>query len=169
MSSQGVTLTDLQEAERTFSRSRVERQAQEQPSLKPVGPGALEGGPRKHEPVAAPTQEAGKSCQPWEVSAGVESRVWGAAGGLLLTGSQCLLLCSGHLSGSLFTEMILWTRKWQPIPVFLPGEPHGQRSLVGYSPGGRKESDTTWQQNNNSLSLAMGCKRVEKGGHTNSL
>ena len=79
MSSQGVTLTDLQEAERTFSRSRVERQAQEQPSLKPVGPGALEGGPRKHEPVAAPTQEAGKSCQPWEVSAGVESRVWGAA------------------------------------------------------------------------------------------
>ncbi|XP_025141044.3 protein phosphatase 1 regulatory subunit 12B isoform X6 [Bubalus bubalis] len=64
-STQGVTLTDLQEAERTFSRSRVERQAQEQPSLKPVGPGALEGGPRKHEPVAAPTQEAGKSCQPW--------------------------------------------------------------------------------------------------------
>lgn len=111
MSSQGVTLTDLQEAERTFSRSRVERQAQEQPSLKPVGPGALEGGPRKHEPVAAPTQEAGKSCQPWgrspegEVSAGVESRVWGAAGGLLLTGSQCLLLCSGHLSGSLFTSI----------------------------------------------------------------
>ena len=33
--------------------------------------------------------------------------------------------------------------KWQPIPVFLPGESHGQRSLVGYSPWGRKESDTT--------------------------
>ncbi|XP_059731594.1 protein phosphatase 1 regulatory subunit 12B isoform X2 [Bos taurus] len=64
-STQGVTLTDLQEAERTFSRSRVERQAQEQPSLKPVGPGALEGGPRKHEPLAAPTQEAGESRQPW--------------------------------------------------------------------------------------------------------
>ena len=28
-------------------------------------------------------------------------------------------------------------------PVFLPGESHGQRSLVGYSPWGRKESDTT--------------------------
>ena len=27
-------------------------------------------------------------------------------------------------------------RKWQPAPVFLPGEPHGQRSLVGYSPWG---------------------------------
>uniref|UniRef100_A0A8B9YVC1 Protein phosphatase 1 regulatory subunit n=1 Tax=Bos mutus grunniens TaxID=30521 RepID=A0A8B9YVC1_BOSMU len=64
-STQGVTLTDLQEAERTFSRSRVERQAQEQPSLKPVGPGALEGGPRKHEPLAAPTQEAGESRQTW--------------------------------------------------------------------------------------------------------
>ena len=31
-----------------------------------------------------------------------------------------------------------WRRKWQPIPVFLPGESHGQRSLVGYSPWGCK-------------------------------
>ena len=36
---------------------------------------------------------------------------------------------------------ILWRREWQPTPVFLPGEPHGQRSLVGYSPWGRKELD----------------------------
>ena len=36
-----------------------------------------------------------------------------------------------------------WRRKWQPTPVFLPGESHGGRSLVGYSPWGRKESDTT--------------------------
>ena len=34
-------------------------------------------------------------------------------------------------------------RAWQPTPVFLPRESHGQRSLVGYSPWGRKESDTT--------------------------
>ena len=33
-------------------------------------------------------------------------------------------------------------RKWQPIPVFLPGEFHEQRSLAGYSPWGCKESDT---------------------------
>ena len=33
--------------------------------------------------------------------------------------------------------------KWQPTPVLLPGESHGQRSLVGYSPWSRKESDTT--------------------------
>ena len=29
-----------------------------------------------------------------------------------------------------------WRRKWQPIPVFLPGKIHGQRSLAGYSPWG---------------------------------
>ena len=38
---------------------------------------------------------------------------------------------------------IPWRRKWQPTPVFLPGKSHGLRSLVGYSPWGRKESDTT--------------------------
>ena len=43
---------------------------------------------------------------------------------------------------SLFTFMH-WRRKWQPTPVFLPGESHGWRSLVGYSPWGHKESDTT--------------------------
>ena len=32
---------------------------------------------------------------------------------------------------------------WQPTPVFLPGESHGQRSLAGYSPQGHKESDRT--------------------------
>ena len=32
---------------------------------------------------------------------------------------------------------------WQPTPVFFPGKFHGQRSLVGYSPWGPKESDTT--------------------------
>ena len=36
-----------------------------------------------------------------------------------------------------------WSRKWQPLPVFLPGEFHGQRILVGYSPWGRKELETT--------------------------
>ena len=38
---------------------------------------------------------------------------------------------------------ILWSRKWQPTPVFLPGKFHGQKSLAGYSPWGHKESDTT--------------------------
>ena len=49
-----------------------------------------------------------------------------------------------------YTDLYLhWRRKWQPTPVFLPGESHGQRSLVGCSPWGRTESDmteATWQQ-----------------------
>ena len=40
-------------------------------------------------------------------------------------------------------EKIPWRRTQQLIPVFLPGEFHGQRSLVRYSPWGRKELDTT--------------------------
>ena len=43
---------------------------------------------------------------------------------------------------SLFTFMH-WRRKWQPTPVFLPGESQGQRSLVSYRLLGRTESDTT--------------------------
>jgi len=40
-----------------------------------------------------------------------------------------------------------WRRAWQPIPVFLPGKSHGQKSLGGYSPWIQKESDTTEQLN----------------------
>ena len=36
-----------------------------------------------------------------------------------------------------------WRRRWHPTPVPLPGKSHGWRSLVGYSPWGREESDTT--------------------------
>ena len=36
-----------------------------------------------------------------------------------------------------------WRRKWQPTPVFLPGESHGRRSLVGCRPWGLEESNTT--------------------------
>ena len=43
---------------------------------------------------------------------------------------------------SLFTFMH-WRRKWQPTPVLLPGESQGRQSLVGYSPWGRTELDTT--------------------------
>ena len=38
---------------------------------------------------------------------------------------------------------IHWRREWQSTPVFLPGESHGQRSLAGYSPQGRKGLDMT--------------------------
>ena len=41
------------------------------------------------------------------------------------------------------SSRLLWRRQWQPTPVLLPGKSHGQRSLVGCSPWGREESDTT--------------------------
>ena len=42
-----------------------------------------------------------------------------------------------------WVKKILWRRKWQATPVCLPGESHGQRSLLGYSPWGRKELNLT--------------------------
>ena len=42
-----------------------------------------------------------------------------------------------------FSTFMHWRRKWQPTPVLLPGESHGQRGLVGCSPWGHTESDTT--------------------------
>ena len=41
---------------------------------------------------------------------------------------------------------IPWRREWLRTPVFLSGESHGQRSLAGYSPSGRKESGMTEHQ-----------------------
>ena len=46
----------------------------------------------------------------------------------------------GHDFTFTFTH---WRRKWQPTPVFLPGESQGQGSLVGFRLWGRTESDTT--------------------------
>ena len=56
-----------------------------------------------------------------------------------------------HLPGQETQEMqvdpsvgkIPWRRKWQPTPVFLPGESHGWRSLLGFSPWYCKKSDPT--------------------------
>ena len=49
-----------------------------------------------------------------------------------------------------WVRKVPWRRKWQPTPVYLPGKSQGQRALVGCSPRGCKEPDTTegraWQQ-----------------------
>jgi len=47
-----------------------------------------------------------------------------------------------------------WKRKWHPTSVFLPGKLNGQRSLLGDSPWGHKEQDTTKQLSMLSLSLS---------------
>ena len=48
-----------------------------------------------------------------------------------------------------------WRRQWHPTPVFLPGESHGRRSLVGRSPWGCRESDTTERFHFHALEKAM--------------
>ena len=50
---------------------------------------------------------------------------------------------SGDLGSSPGLGRFLWRREWLHIPVFLPGELHGQRSLAGYSPWGHKVLDVT--------------------------
>ena len=54
---------------------------------------------------------------------------------------------------------IPWRRKSQPTPVFLPGTSHGQRSLVGYSPGGCKQSDMAQWLNTTTTNKAV-CLKV---------
>ena len=55
-------------------------------------------------------------------------------------------------------EKIPWRREWQPTPVFLLREVHGQRNLVGYSPWDHKESDTTER-----LFFLLWMRRVTEG------
>ena len=60
-----------------------------------------------------------------------------------------------------WARKIPWRREWLPSPVFLSGKSHGQGSLVGYSPRGHKESDTTerlsthacWKRHPDTVSL----------------
>ena len=62
-----------------------------------------------------------------------------------LSGKRICLQCRSHRSCKfdLWVTKIPWRRKWQPTPVFLPGEFHGRRNLAGYRPQGCKESETT--------------------------
>ena len=53
------------------------------------------------------------------------------------------LSLSLHTHTHTHTHTVSWRRKWQPTPVFLPGEFHGQRKLVGYSPWSCQELDMT--------------------------
>ena len=57
-----------------------------------------------------------------------------------------------------------WDDQWQPTPVFLPGESHGQRSLTGYSPQGHRKSDMTER-----LTLLLHFPSLHGVSHTLSL
>ena len=56
---------------------------------------------------------------------------------------QTICLQCGRPGFNPWAGKMPWRRKWQPTAVFLPGESHGQRSLAGDGPWGRKESDMT--------------------------
>ena len=83
-----------------------------------------------------------KSLQTTNVSTDVQKRKPQSGG---TSGKEPAYQCKRHKKCGFnpWVREIPWRRKWQPTPVFLPGECHGQRSLVGYNPWGHKESDMT--------------------------
>ena len=85
------------------------------------------------------------STAPWS-SVYIHCNTSASLAGLLwwLRWKRICLHC-GRLKFNPWVRKIPWRREWQPTLVFLLGEFHGQRSLVGYSPCGHKESDMTEQ------------------------
>ena len=83
---------------------------------------------------------------------------WAAVYGVAQSWTRLRWLSSLAAAGHIW-----WRRQWQPTPVLLPGKSHGQRSLVGCSPWGREESDTTeW------LHFTFHFHALEKGMATHS-
>ena len=84
---------------------------------------------------------------PWTVEPGRLQSMGPQRVGHDWVASLSLSLQCGRPGFDPWVGKILWRQKWQPTPVLLPGKSHGQRSLVGYSTWGRKESDTTERLN----------------------
>ena len=62
---------------------------------------------------------------------------------------------------------IPWRRGWQSTPVFLPGKSHGPRNLVGYSPWGRKELDTTDHARTKYINISKSVAHLNMNVHIN--
>ena len=78
----------------------------------------------------------------------------------LLTESPCQCRRHERHRFDSWVGKIPWRRQWHPTPVLLLGESYGQRSLAGYSPWGRKESDTTeWLSTHERWATARGSAR----------
>ena len=80
-----------------------------------------------------------------------------------------MLLCQGNKTGKItqylkgkitFSKRALRRRQWHPTPVLLPGKSHGRRSLVGCSPWGHEESDTTERLH---FHFSLSCTREGNG------
>ena len=73
---------------------------------------------------------------------------------------------AGDVKFDPLVRKIPWRRKWQPTPVFLPGKSHRQRSLVGYSPWGRKsESVSEVTQSCSTVCNPMECSLPSSSVH----
>ena len=101
-----------------------------------------------HVPGASPRADSKPQC--WVILTRKPRKLTGA----LCLPAQPLVCLVAYFSLSLFSSFsshrhkkrtlsMFSPRKWQSTPVLLPGKSHGQRTLVGYSPWGRKESGTT--------------------------
>ena len=88
--------------------------------------------------LAGEVEMASERVGDWHSAVRINQRVF--PGGSV--GKSVCLQC-GRSGFNSWVGKIPWRRKWHPIPVLLPGKSHGQRSLVGYSSRGHKESDTT--------------------------
>ena len=78
--------------------------------------------------------------EPCDVLTSIRKNLLQSLGVLWLRWQSVCLQC-GRPGFDPWVGNIPWRRKWQSTPVLLPGKSHGQRSLVGYSPWGCKESD----------------------------
>ena len=97
-------------------------------------------------------------------------------GGVPESGTECACRCRRCQRWEFdpWVRKIRWRRKWRPTPVSLPGQAHGQRRLVGYSPWRSRESDTSewlatrvdthmiqWQRKPSCQPLTHGLQRLE--------
>ena len=92
---------------------------------------------------------------------------WGFPGEAGGKASTCHYRICKRCGFDLWVRKISWRRKWQPAPVFLPGEFQGQRSLMGYCPCCLKDSDTTEQLSTwiciRSSTVGMRPSQIRKG------
>ena len=96
--------------------------------------------PGTGEPGGLPSMGSHRVGHDWSDLAAAATLCRGFPGGA--SGKESTCRCKRH-GFDPWVRKIPWHRKWQPALVFLPGKSPGQRNLMGYSPGGRKESDTT--------------------------
>ena len=85
--------------------------------------------------------------------------MWGFPGGSAVKHMPANVGDMGSIPGSGRSP---WRRKWQPTPVFLPGEYNGQRSLAGYSPWGRKRVRQDWATKHQQQWKHVGKERLHK-------